>query len=435
MPRPGQQAYRRKRAFGTDSPARSSSNRDPPAVADPTRSPPPRAQCLPIANLPEDFDGVPMDGEQYLAMVVKANGELPFATRMEGWKSMGEKEEERRLAGGSGAGSSSGRDDQKAKGSSGNGSARHPALPNGSWEVLFPLHFQNYREEFAARWPQTQTLPYPADYPPLPAATHRSEWFMFINGYPLSSAASQPAADKKGKGKKVELTEEELMNGVEEDEEALINGGGAEAEMEEDEAEVDDAVNGDSGKGKKGPPREPLLSVLQQLNSGQAIKILGHFAHWLSETIHQLPPPIPSSPDLLPTQAGDSASDPSTSTPAIRPPNPLPPHYSPWILSLLLLIDQHLDGNQISTLRELARSAMKVAGWRWVRGVVSRDVTEDWVLGGKGWDKLVRDKEEQEGGPEEAVDETLARCWVIVHAVAAGWGQRDLLDDLENLFK
>jgi hypothetical protein len=28
----------------------------------------------------------------------------------------------------------------------------------------------------------------------------------------------------------------------------------------------------------------------------------------------------------------------------------------------------------------------------------------------------------------------LSRCWICVYAVAEGWGQRDLLDDLERLF-
>jgi hypothetical protein len=36
---------------------------------------------------------------------------------------------------------------------------------------------------------------------------------------------------------------------------------------------------------------------------------------------------------------------------------------------------------------------------------------------------------------ENGIDETLARCWLIVHSVAAGWGQRDLLEDLEDMFR
>ena len=39
------------------------------------------------------------------------------------------------------------------------------------------------------------------------------------------------------------------------------------------------------------------------------------------------------------------------------------------------------------------------------------------------------------GYDETGVDETLSRCWMVVYAVSAGWAQRDLLEDLENLFK
>lgn len=117
-----------------------------------------------------------------------------------------------------------------------------------------------------------------------------------------------------------------------------------------------------------------------------------------------------------------------------RPPNPFPPHYTQWILALLMIVDSHLSGGQISTLRDLARAAMRVAGWRWIRGVVTRDVSEGWKLGGQGW-RLVTASAENERGEEESVDEMLARCWVVVHAIVAGWAQRDLLDDLENLFK
>lgn len=107
---------------------------------------------------------------------------------------------------------------------------------------------------------------------------------------------------------------------------------------------------------------------------------------------------------------------------------------------------------------------MRVGAWRWVEAVVSGEVglpagvTDDtegsetqapWVLGAR-W-KYGRDSREANGeigrdgkgeiGPNEreeydetGVDETLARCWLVVHAVSAGWGQKDLVMDLENMF-
>lgn len=121
MPRPGQQAARRKRARVSTTPVPLTNQEEP-------GSPNPRARCLPVADLPADFEGIPEDGAQYLAMVMRANEELPWSTRMEGWTPTVEDETKVRPDNGQPAGT------------------RHMALPQGSWEVLFPLHFQNYRK-------------------------------------------------------------------------------------------------------------------------------------------------------------------------------------------------------------------------------------------------------------------------------------------------
>ncbi|AFR99054.2 hypothetical protein C343_07039 [Cryptococcus neoformans C23] len=396
MPRPGQQAARRKRA-------RVSTTPDPSTNREEQGSPNPRARCLPVADLPADFDGMPENGAQYLAMVMRNNEELPWSTRMEGWTPAVENETEVRPDNGQPAG------------------RRHMALPQGSWEVLFPLHFQNYRKNLAESWPPSPPLSYPQEYPPLPEANRRSEWYMFINGYPMEQHAKPLQRGTKGKEKALELTEEEVMNEGANDSQNAQEGASGEPSAEL--------------KGNRGKHREPLVSVVQGLNSNEAVRILSHFAHWLTESITQLPTPFPTSPELLPTQPDGPMDPPSpASSSTARPPNPFPPHYAQWILALLMIVDSHLSGGQISTLRDLARAAMRVAGWRWIRGVVVRDVNEGWKLGGQGW-RLVTASTENEGGEEENVDEMLARCWVVVHAVVAGWAQRDLLDDLENLFK
>jgi hypothetical protein len=131
------------------------------------------------------------------------------------------------------------------------------------------------------------------------------------------------------------------------------------------------------------------------------------------------------------------------------------------------VLDPFLSAAQVSVLRELARVVMRVGAWRWVEAVMAgevglpaggeggsegRDATP-WVLGAR-W-KYARDSREAAGvtqeemaipyslqkGPnareeydETGVDETLARCWLVVHAISAGWGQRDLVMDLEEMF-
>ena len=178
-------------------------------------------------------------------------------------------------------------------------------------------------------------------------------------------------------------------------------------------------------------------------------------------------------------------SNPTTTkgkSPARDTPNPLSTHLTKWIFGLTLIVDLELSSSEISTLRELARVVMRVAGWRWVEGVMTGEVKEGHVLGqrrkdGLGWiakhdpsSSAVEISEKQSAGlngangvgdpsrstcaageaggidgdttgvqtideEDAAVDPTLARCWMIVYAVAAGWGQTDLIEDIVKMFQ
>ncbi|WVW79777.1 hypothetical protein I302_101747 [Kwoniella bestiolae CBS 10118] len=370
----------------------------------------PRSQCLPVGMLPEDFDGTPLDGSQYLAMANRDNRDLPFVkTVINPYKTD--------LIGPTLPSTSQ----NHASGS------RHPALPKESWQELFPIHYQGYRKHIQSQLsssPSTST--YPSDYPPIPPASRRSDWYAYINGYiPPDKSKNK---DKKGKGKaKPIMSEEEMMN-------ASM---GQEMDIDTEKVEeevVEDVIVGKTSRGNEkvvGAPREPLLGVLRNLNSSQALNILSHFAHWLSESIEQSPPPIPTSPYLPPTQPGDHPPPHQHKTI-----NHLSSNYFSWIFSLLLITDQHLSSDEISTLRDLARASMKVAGHRYILGVVGKQIGEGWKLGDELKAKHVEDGDQglSSGKEDNSVDQILARCWLIVHAVASGWGQKDLLYELDNLF-
>ena len=98
---------------------------------------------------------------------------------------------------------------------------------------------------------------------------------------------------------------------------------------------------------------------------------------------------------------------------------------------------------------------MKVAAWRWIRAVTDKEVTSDHVGGveaeassrhgdgedgsgsgsgisGVGW-KFGDTKHLNQG--DAGLEETLGKCWILVYAVVNGWAQRDLLDDLEQMFR
>ena len=150
--------------------------------------------------------------------------------------------------------------------------------------------------------------------------------------------------------------------------------------------------------------------------------------------------------------------------------SPLNERYARWIFALLVVLESPLTASQTSALRDLARVIMRVGAWRWVKAVTTGEVglpavadsegdasgaTEQpvpWVFGAR-W-KYHRDivpSQERKieaalpgrsqvpprgrSSFEEAdVDETLARCWMLVYAIAAGWAQWDLVADLENMF-
>jgi len=112
-----------------------------------------------------------------------------------------------------------------------------------------------------------------------------------------------------------------------------------------------------------------------------------------------------------------------------------------------LIVDEYLPGDDLSTLRELARVVMRIAAWRWIHGVNTGEVEDAHVLGQER--KAVRDQtpvdssskqwlfdgsSQEPHEDESSVDAVLSRCWLIVYAIAHGWGQKDLLEDLRGIF-
>lgn len=116
--------------------------------------------------------------------------------------------------------------------------------------------------------------------------------------------------------------------------------------------------------------------------------------------------------------------------PSEAPNNPFPEIYMRWLFACLLLLDDTLDGQSMSSIRDLARTVMKVAAWRWIRAVTDKEISADedseWKYG---------DTPTSASQGEAGLEATLGRCWIIFHAVVSGWAQRDLLDDLESMFK
>lgn len=112
-------------------------------------------------------------------------------------------------------------------------------------------------------------------------------------------------------------------------------------------------------------------------------------------------------------------------------PNPYTAHLCSWVFAILLILNRHLHPDDVHVLRQFARDIMRVGGWRYIKAVQDGEVQTGWELG-RAWRNGLAGSA---GADESSVDETLARCWMTVHAIAVGWGQHDLLEALDNLFK
>jgi hypothetical protein len=116
-------------------------------------------------------------------------------------------------------------------------------------------------------------------------------------------------------------------------------------------------------------------------------------------------------------------------------PNPYTAHLCSWVFAILLILNRHLHPDDIHVLRQFARDIMRVGGWRYIKAVQDGEVQTGWELGRAWRDTDGSDPASTQRADESSVDETLARCWMTVHAIAVGWGQHDLLEALDNLFK
>ncbi|KAK0490796.1 hypothetical protein IW261DRAFT_1601581 [Armillaria novae-zelandiae] len=86
-------------------------------------------QILPVANLPADFSGMPMDGMEYLFTVRRDAKRLPMVTRVPNPYEIPDTM----------APSTSARDS----------SSRHPSLPSTEWRAQFETRFKNFRKNIS----------------------------------------------------------------------------------------------------------------------------------------------------------------------------------------------------------------------------------------------------------------------------------------------
>lgn len=178
-------------------------------------------------------------------------------------------------------------------------------------------------------------------------------------------------------------------------------------------------------------PRLPSPGIIASIPGPSIIHVLAHFDEWLNErleaheaVVNYVPSTIFAPPSLR-RKAGAKAKPAVAPTSVPAPPAttsrpsvgraPLPSaHESHWMLSLLTRLEQVLDGDDLSTLRQLAKTLSKLIE-------ASEKVTAGRTRPSSGRTMEARrvDEEEAEGR---------ARCWMIVAAIASVWAQGDLWD-------
>ncbi|KAL8292417.1 hypothetical protein RQP46_001029 [Phenoliferia psychrophenolica] len=356
------------------------------------------SQVLPVADLPDDYEGSPDDGMEYLFLVRREASTHPAINRAENPYAVIE-------------------DDEPAP---------RPHTPDApedrpseAWRAAFVKQFEGLRTRMRAT-PLESTFP-PPTYGEIPSARDESEWRVFINGRRIKRAAPKPTP-KPAAPKELTLAEVKLLAlaalelGEEPTPPPAPTPTLGPAELEPDAPhELDRA------------PHFPTPALLLALDQPTKIHLLSHINDWLVERseAHEavakfVPSTIFAPPALRRKAAAASTSTPTPSTtpkPTPTPPAPAPAPRPPlptllesqWILSILASLDSLLAGDDISTLRTLIRTITDL--------VTAAEASRGKEGSGDGIKRSREDEDEAE---------KTALCWMAVAAVAATWGQGDL---------
>ncbi|CAK9786078.1 hypothetical protein CC85DRAFT_283812 [Cutaneotrichosporon oleaginosum] len=334
-------------------------------------------QALPIAVLPDDFDGEPEDGATYLALANRANESLPFYKRVD-------VPDHLRPAVGPVAPPSP-------------PTGRHPALPRESWEVLFAVHFAGYRAHLEASWPE-ETLPYPSEYPPLPSAGEMIPWLEFINGVG---------------------GEDDMVL----DEEEAINEAPPAPVPREPRISVLQRLNSTTSVRVLKHLNRATKTALQRLEEEDLDDDPFPPAHarWAFALLAKLDRHLPGDDtavlrDFARTLAAAAA----------------------WRWGAAVKRGQLTAVPvKVGFYGQGGEEGAPVLGEMNGPGRVGYAVGARWkvVRDGRARSEATPRPETKEAGHEDGLDECLARCWMCAHAIVAGWAQWDLVDDFADAFR
>ncbi|EIW61494.1 uncharacterized protein TRAVEDRAFT_69837 [Trametes versicolor FP-101664 SS1] len=360
-------------------------------------------QVLPVANLPETFDGVPVDGLQYLFMVRRDARQLPHVTRVANPYDVPEDPSAAPLPGSNGS------------------TPRRDLLPSEEWRETFVRRFKNFRKNSTQPTVRVH-IPNPISSI-LPSMKERDMWWAFLAGRP-ESEWNPPKKPKQPKVSRWQKRAQGARFADDVQENASLSydahqGGSSEAGPSNMsfEMETGPSTPGAGARslptpsGTPAPPdlpadsllldveasleqraplkiiaREPTPSLLQHIDHRYAIHLLMYFTHWITLRVEQSSMPLT---DITPSHAR-------------------------WMFALLSRVDDWISSDETSLLRNLARACISLMG------------------------EIRRRRAAQNGSeagevPEEASMIDDASCWMVIGVITGVWGQHDLWMDAEEL--
>ncbi|KAI0637968.1 hypothetical protein C8Q77DRAFT_1153660 [Trametes polyzona] len=355
-------------------------------------------QVLPVANLPDTFDGVPKDGLQYLFMVRRDARLLPHVTRVVNPYDVPEESLPAPLPGLSGT------------------ATQRDVLPSEEWRETFLKRFKNFRKNSVQ---PTIHVHIPASSAKmLPDMKARDQWWAFLAGRPESewNPPKKPKQPKVSRWQKRAQGVRAFADDIQEDASLsydTLEGGSAHpsnisVEMEAGpstpavsaqplptpsgtpappDASLDTSALKESESTLETPvtflPREPTPTLLQHIDHKYAIHLLMYFTHWINLRLEQPSHPLT---DLTRSHAR-------------------------WMFALLSRVDDWISSDETSLLRNLARACISLLAETRRR----------------------RAAQQESEASEEASMIDDASCWMVISAVTGVWGQKDLWMDAEAL--
>ncbi|GAA5925831.1 SIP1 domain-containing protein [Sporobolomyces koalae] len=375
------------------------------------------SQVLPVADLDDDFDGVPEDGMEYLFLVRREASNHAKVTRAsqnpyETVEALHKKIVPERV---------------------------HSSRPSEEWRSAFVDKFRTTRMRMAMP-PPPNTMP-EVGLKAFPPARQESAWRVLINGK-RSKPTKLPVQEEATITSEVTsaTTGENIeMNDLEAAKAAIL------ASLELDTPEQAEPKTPPSSKVAAPPiaaasttgsetvssqtpeydklPQLPTPSLIVSIPRTSLIHVLSHFNDWYTDRLELYEQESTWTPSTIfapttlrrkPGQPTKRSVEPEKDN---RPPviAPLPtPHEVHWMLSLLSRLNELLDGDDLSSLRLLAKTLVEMVEVS-EKAVTNRKSTEV-DRANTMTERRVRDEE----------DEARARCWMVIAAIAGVWKQEDL---------